>query len=96
MYQTLKKKKDFNVLISRKSFFHLPVKSEKEAHEKIVSISKNNNYTMGNLLDFASLILLIGFCLLIAINLSKQTKLKDSQQIRIIRTRCYSINNVGN
>ena len=37
-------------------------------------------------MNFASLILPIGFCLLIAINLSKQTKLKDSQQIRIIGT----------
>ena len=44
--------KDFNVLIDGKSFFDLPVKNEEEAYEKIIEISKNNDYTTGNLLDF--------------------------------------------
>ena len=44
---------DFNVLIDRKSFFDLPVKNEEEAYEKIIEMSNNNNYTTGNLLDFA-------------------------------------------
>ena len=44
--------KDFNVLIDGKSFFDLPVKN-KEAYEKI-EMSRNNDYTTGNLLDFAS------------------------------------------
>ena len=69
--------KDFNVLIDGKSFFDLPVKNEEEAYEKIIEMSRNNDHTTGNLLDF--------FYLkknkLIAIDLSKQTKLKDSQQI---------------
>ena len=43
--------KDF-VLIDGKSFFHLPVKN-KEAFEKIIEMSNNNDYTIGNLLDFA-------------------------------------------
>ena len=42
-----------NVLIDGKKFFDLPVKNEEEAYEKIMSISKNNDYTKGNLLDFA-------------------------------------------
>ena len=45
--------KYFNVLIDRKSFFDLPVKNEEEAYEKIIEMSNNNDYTTGNLLDFA-------------------------------------------
>ena len=44
--------KDFNVLINGKSFFDLPIKNEEEAYKKIIDMS-NNNYTTGNLLDFA-------------------------------------------
>ena len=44
---------NFNVLIDGKSFFDLPVKNEEEAYEKIMDMSNNNNYTAGNLLDFA-------------------------------------------
>ena len=55
----------------------MPVKNEEEAYEKIIDMSNNNDYTTGNLLDF-------GYCKenykLIAIYLSKQTKLKDPQQ----------------
>ena len=73
--------KYFNVLIDGKSFFDLPVKNEKEAYEKIIEMSRNNDYTTGNLLD--------SFYFrenkrLIAIDLSKQTKLNDPQQINII------------
>ena len=45
--------KDFNVLIGGRSFFNLPIKNEEEAYEKIIDMSNNNNYTTGNLLDFA-------------------------------------------
>ena len=41
--------KDFNVLIDGKSFFDVQVKNKEEAYEKIMSISKNNDYTTGNL-----------------------------------------------
>ena len=47
--------KDSNVLIDGKSFFDLPVKNEEEAYEKIMDTSNNNDYTAGNLLDFAYL-----------------------------------------
>ena len=73
--------KDFNVLIDRKSFFDLPVKNEDEAYEKIIEMSRNNDYTTGNLLDFAYF---KENYRLIAIDLSKQTKLKDPQQISFI------------
>ena len=74
--------KDFNVLIDGESFFGLPLKNEEETSEKIIEMSNNNDYTTGNLLDF-------GYFKenykLIAIDLSKQTKLKDPQQINFIR-----------
>ena len=44
---------DFNVLINGKSFFDLPVKNEEEAYKKIIEMSNNNDYTTGNLLNFA-------------------------------------------
>ena len=44
---------DFNVLIDGKSFFDQPVKNAEEAYEKIIDMSNNNEYTTGNLLDFA-------------------------------------------
>ena len=31
----------------------MPVKNEEEAYEKIIEMSNNNDYTAGNLLDFA-------------------------------------------
>ena len=58
----------------------MPEKNEEEAYEKIIEMS-NNDYTTGNLLDF-------GYFKrnykLIAIDLGKQTKLKDPQQINFI------------
>ena len=44
--------KDFNVLIDGKPFFEIPVKNKEETHEAIIEMSKNNNYTTGNLLDY--------------------------------------------
>ena len=62
-------------------FFDLPVKIEEEAYEKTIEKSNNNDYTTGNLLDFAYF---KENCRLIAIDLSKQTKLKAPQQINFI------------
>ena len=64
-----------------KSFFNLPVKHEKQTYEKIIQMSNNNDNTTGNLLDFASFKKIYK---LIAIDLSKQTRLKDPQQISFI------------
>ena len=60
------------------------VKTEEETYEKIINMSNNNDYTTGNLLDFAYF---IKNYRLIAIDLSKQTKLKDPQQISFIGRR---------
>ena len=73
--------KDFNVSIDGKSFSDLPIKNEEEAYEKIIGVSNNNNYMTGNLLDFAYY---KENYKLIAIDLSKQTKIKDPQQINFI------------
>ena len=74
--------KDFNVLNHRKSFFDLPVKSKEEAYEKIIDMSWNNDYTTGNLLDFAYF---KENYQLIATDLSKQTNLKNPQQISLFQ-----------
>ena len=72
--------KDFNALIDGKGSFDLPVKNEEEAYENFFEMS-NNDYTTGNLFDFAYF---KKSYTLIAIDLSKQTKLKDPQQISFI------------
>ena len=59
----------------------MPVKNEEEVYEKIMDMSNNNDYTTGKLLDF---VYFRKNCRLIAIDLSKQTKLKDPQPIRFI------------
>ena len=59
----------------------LPVANEEEADENIMDMSNNIDYTTGNLLDFAYF---KENYKLIAIDLSKQTKLKDPEQINFI------------
>ena len=59
----------------------MPVRNEEEAYEKVIEMSNNNDYTTGNLLDFAYY---KENYKLIAIDLSKRTKLKDPQQINFI------------
>ena len=79
--------KDFNVIIDGKSFFDMPVKNKEEAHEKTMIISKNNDYTTGNLLDYEYF---SKHDKLIAINLSKQIELENPdlrQQINFIGKR---------
>ena len=39
--------KGYNVIIDKLAFFDLPVKTEEEANEKVIVISKNNEYTTG-------------------------------------------------
>ena len=84
---------DFNVLIDGKSSFDLPVKNDEESYEKLIDLSNNSDYTTGNLLDYAYYEKHYKF---IAIDLSKQTKLKDPQQSNFIGKilRKYCCNNV--
>ena len=68
-YLTEVEMKDFNVLIDGKSFFEIPVKNKEKAYEAIIEMTKNNNYTTGNLLDYEYF---KDHYKLIAIDLSKQ------------------------
>ena len=75
--------KDFNVLVDG-VFFDVPVQNKEEAYEKIMSISKSNDYTTDNLLDYEHF---SKHYKLIAIDSSKQTELENSnlkQQINFI------------
>ena len=78
--------KDFNVIIDKLAFFDLPIKTEEEAYEKIIDISRNNEYTTGNLLDYDYF---KKHYKLIAIDLSKQQVSQENedliQQINFIR-----------
>ena len=67
--------KDFNVLIDGKSFFEFPMKNKKETYEKIVEMSKNNDYATGSLLDYEHF---SKHYKLIEIDLSKQIELEKS------------------
>ena len=44
--------KDYHVIIDKLAFFDLPMKTQEETYEKIIDISRNNEYTTGNLLDY--------------------------------------------
>ena len=64
-----------------KKFFRFAIKKWREAYEKIIQLSNNNDYATGDWLDFAYF---KENYRLIAIDLRKQTKLKDPQQINFI------------
>ena len=70
--------KDFNVIIDKLAFFDLPIKTEEEAYEKIIDISRNNEYTTGNLLDYDYF---KKYYKLIAIDLSKQQVLLENEDL---------------
>ena len=70
--------KDFNVTIDKLAFFDLPIKTEEEAYEKIIDISKNHEYTTGNLLDYDYF---KKYYKLIGIDLSKQQVLQENEDL---------------
>ena len=70
--------KDFNVIIDKLAFFDLPIKNEEEVYEKIIDISKNNEYTTGDLLDYDYF---KKYYKLIAIDLSKQQVLQENKDL---------------
>ena len=51
-YMPLVKFKNFNPLIGNKTFFDQPIKN-KEVYKKPVEMSRNNDYTTGNLFDYS-------------------------------------------
>ena len=70
--------KDFNVIIDTLAFFDLPIKTEEEAYEKIIDISRNNEYTKGNLLGYDYF---KKHYKLIVIDLSKQQVLQENEDL---------------
>ena len=70
--------KDNNFIIDKLAFFDLPIKTEEEAYEKIMDISRNNEYATGNLLDYDYF---KKYYKLIAIDLSKQQVLQENEDL---------------
>ena len=70
--------KDYNVIIDKLAFFDLPIKTEEEAYEKINDISRNNEYTTCNLLDYDYF---KKHYKLIAIDLRKQQVLQENEDV---------------
>ena len=70
--------KDYNVIIDKLAFFDLPIKTEEEAYEKNIDISRNNEFTTGNLLDYDYF---KKYYKLIAIDLSKQQALQENEDL---------------
>ena len=70
--------KDYNVIIDKLALFELPIKTEEEAYEKIIDISRNNEYTTGNLLDYDYF---KKHYKLIAIDLSEQQVLQENEDL---------------
>ena len=56
----------------------MPIKTEEEAYEKIIDISRNNEFTTGNLLDYDYF---KKHYKLIAIDLSKQQVLQENEDL---------------
>ena len=70
--------KDYNVIIDKLAFFDLPIKTEEEAYKKIIDISRNNEYTTDNLLDYDYF---KKYYKLIAIDLSRQQVLQENEDL---------------
>ena len=67
-----------------KSVFDVPLTNKEETYEKIIELSKNNDYTTGNVLDYEYF---LKHFKLIAIDLRKQIELENldlKQQINFI------------
>ena len=74
----LVEKNGFNALIDNKPFFNHPVKNQQEAYEKLIEMSRNDDYTTRNLIDFSYH---QKYYKLIGINSSRQTNTNITQQI---------------
>ena len=70
--------KDFNIIIDKLAFFDLPIKTGEEVYEKIIDISRNNEFTTGNLLDYYYF---KKYYKLIAIDSSKQQVLQENEDL---------------
>ena len=62
------------MLIDGKKFFEIPIKNKKEPYQQTIEMSKYNDYTTGNLLNYEYF---KNHYQLIAIDLSKKVELKN-------------------
>ena len=72
------------MLIDQKPFFEIPIQNKEETYEQIIELIRSNDYATGNLLDYEDF---STHYKLIAIDLSKQTEIENSdlkQQINFI------------
>ena len=75
----------FSVFIDQKAFFDVPIKNKEEEYEHIIEMSRNGDYTTGNLLDYEYF---SKHYKLIATDLSNQGELENPDlklQINFIR-----------
>ena len=77
-YMPLIEIKGFNALIDNKPFFDQPVKNKQEAYQAIIEMSRNNDSTSVNLLDY---LYHQNYYKTIGIDLSRQTNTSIPQQI---------------
>ena len=71
-------------MIDGKPFFGIPVKNKEEAYEAIIEMSKNNDYTTGNLLDYEYF---SKHCKLMVTDLSKQIELENPDLKNIVEEK---------
>ena len=69
--------KDFNALIDKKPFFDQLLKKMQEAYEKLVEMTRNDDYATENLLDY---LYHQNCCKLISVDLSRKTSTSIPQQ----------------
>ena len=82
--------KDFNVLIDGKPFLEIPVRNKDETYEAIIEMTKNNDSTTGNILDYEY------FSKLIAKDLSKHLIEPDNKSSKFATRIWYIINDKNN
>ena len=73
--------KDFNALMDNKPFLDQPIKNRQEAYEKLIEMSRNDDYTTRNLLDY---LYHQNYYKVIDIDLSRQINTSILQQIIFI------------
>ena len=69
--------RDFKALIGNKPFFQQCMKDKQEIHEKLIEMTRNDDYTNGNLLVY---LYRKNYYKLIAMDLSRRKKSKYSSK----------------
>ena len=81
-YMKLVEIKDFYALIRKEPFFDQPVKNKQEAYEKLIEMSRNDDYATGNLLND---LYHQKYYNIVGIDLSRQKNTDVLQQVNLCR-----------